>query len=309
MITPIGKLLTKYRKQSGLSQTEVANRMGLSAKSGCKYISRLEKGQIKKSFLETILNYLDAVGVSWETFFRELSVLQSKQDHEKIMSKTRLPSNVKLQKKLDRDTLLYETKIKPPLNYYTKVDLDLVKHKVEEKVRKYCQGLQIKEDLIPHYTKFAQAIITARKYQPIIDKFCKSGISKAYLLRIMNIANKIYHTEQKKVQKQKPIRLEKARVMAEKYLQSRVKLALVESEVDKLLAENNLKDNVYYNLYMNFAREIYKALKKYYLKDSPFLKQKLSNITQSWIANKLDPQILEKIKEMVIKHFAPKDNI
>jgi len=240
---PIYKLLGKYRKQSGLSQIEVANRMALSTKSGCKYISRLEKGQIKKSYLETILNYLDAIGVSWETFFREISALRSKQNHQAIMSKVTQSvilthhkvMGKNLMQKLDRDTFLYETKIKPPQNYYTKVDLDLVKQKIEEKVRTYCQNLRIKDELIPRYLNFAYEILTATKYQPIIKKYNISGISEHYLTRIMNIAVKTHHIEEKKVQKQKPIRLEKARAMAVKYLRSRVKLAPIEAEVSKLL--------------------------------------------------------------------------
>ena len=65
MSITIGKVLDKFRKQSGLSQIEVAKRMGLSAKSGRKYISRLENEQIKQPFLNTVLVYLDAVGVSY----------------------------------------------------------------------------------------------------------------------------------------------------------------------------------------------------------------------------------------------------
>jgi transcriptional regulator with XRE-family HTH domain len=131
----ISKLLTEARKKAGLSQTDVAIKMGMSEKSGCKYISRLEKGQVKKPYSETILNYLDAVGASWESFYRKLSVLRSKQTHENIMSKTTQSvilshsqgMTKNLVKKLDRDALLYETKITPPQNFYTKVDLNIVR--------------------------------------------------------------------------------------------------------------------------------------------------------------------------------------
>lgn len=64
MSITIGKVLGKFREQSGLSQIEVAKRMGLSDKSGRKYISRLENEQIKQPFLNTVLVYLDAIGVS-----------------------------------------------------------------------------------------------------------------------------------------------------------------------------------------------------------------------------------------------------
>jgi len=111
MSITIGKVLGKFRKQSGLSQIEVAERMKLSVKSGRKYISRLENEQIKQPFLNTILVYLDAIGVSWATFFNELSILKSKQSHAEIMSKVKLPVGYRLQKKLDRDTLLYEKQV------------------------------------------------------------------------------------------------------------------------------------------------------------------------------------------------------
>jgi transcriptional regulator with XRE-family HTH domain len=126
--------LRQLRKTAQLTQSEVAIRMGSKGKSGHSFIVRLENGKIKHPALETILNYLDAVGVSWGTFFIELSILRSKQMHTEIMSQVKLPSDWKAQKKLDRDTFLYETKIKPPQNYYTKVDLDLVKQKIKSLV-------------------------------------------------------------------------------------------------------------------------------------------------------------------------------
>ena len=145
----IAEKLAKLRKESLLSQKEVALRMGINPKTGQSYIAQLEKGMIKYPYLSTILNYLDAIGGSWESFFRELSVLRSKQNHQEIMSQIQLPSNAKLQKKLDRDTFLYETKIKPPQNFYTKVDLELVKKKVDLKIREYLRTLQVKDSLIP----------------------------------------------------------------------------------------------------------------------------------------------------------------
>ncbi|MDH5683670.1 MAG: helix-turn-helix domain-containing protein, partial [candidate division WOR-3 bacterium] len=60
----IGQLLTKIREKSGLSQIEVAKRIGLSTKSGQGYISRLEKGKTKNPPIQTILLYLRACGAS-----------------------------------------------------------------------------------------------------------------------------------------------------------------------------------------------------------------------------------------------------
>jgi len=47
----IADLLKKVREESGLSQAAVAERIGLSLKSGKGYISHLEKGRLKKSCL------------------------------------------------------------------------------------------------------------------------------------------------------------------------------------------------------------------------------------------------------------------
>ena len=295
--------LTRLRKQSAFSQMEVAERMGINPKTGQSYIAQLEKGMIKNPFMSTILNYLDAIGVSWESFFRELSALRSKQSHAEIMSQVKLPSDTKLQKKLDRDTLLYETKIKPPQNYYTKVDLELVKQKVEEKVRKYCQNLRIKDELVPYYLNFANEILTATKYEPIIKKYSGSGISVHYLTKIMNIAIKTHHIEQAKVQKQKPLRREKAKAMAVKYLRSRIKIEPIEAEVSKFLAEHNLKDNVLYNSYMNFARVCYSKIRKFHIKNPLLLKQHLAETTRAWLESGLKSEKMDKIKEIVIYHF------
>jgi len=76
----IAEKLTRIRKQSALSQKEVAERMGINPKTGRSYIAQIEKGMIKNPFLSTILNYLDAIGVSWGTFFTELSKLRAIQN-------------------------------------------------------------------------------------------------------------------------------------------------------------------------------------------------------------------------------------
>jgi len=54
----IGKFLTKFREKSGLSQIEVAKRMGLSVKSGRKYISRLETNKLNSHSLTQFLSNL-----------------------------------------------------------------------------------------------------------------------------------------------------------------------------------------------------------------------------------------------------------
>jgi len=310
--------LANLRKQSKLSQTEVASRMGINPKTGQSYIAQLEKGKIKNPFMSTILNYLDAVGVSWETFFRELAKSRSKQIHSEIMQGVILTHHdvmgKNLIKKLDRDTMLYETKIKPPLNYFTKVDMDLVKQKIKYKVKTLCLSLGVKDNLIKHYLEFAYAICAESDKEKsdffsIINKYHISGISKSYLIKIMSIAIKTLNTEKKKVARQKPIRLEKARSMAEKYLKSRIAIAPVEAEVAELLAEHKLTGHVLYNSYMNFARECFSKTRKFHIKDPLLLKQHLNDLTKGWHSVGLDLELMGKIKEIVQTTFTHKDNI
>jgi|UniRef100_A0A7C6E9M8 transcriptional regulator with XRE-family HTH domain len=80
----IGNLLTKVREKSGLSQTEVAERIGLSEKFGQGYISRLEKGKAKNPPIQTILLYLRACGASWVEFFKKLDAIDFKMRNEKM---------------------------------------------------------------------------------------------------------------------------------------------------------------------------------------------------------------------------------
>ncbi|MCX8015633.1 MAG: helix-turn-helix domain-containing protein [candidate division WOR-3 bacterium] len=293
--------LKNLRKSARLTQNEVAQRMKLKPKSGQSFVARLENGKIKNPSLLTVLNYLDAIGVNWGTFFRELSSLRSKQEHTRLISQVKLPSDAKLQKKLDRDIFLYQTKIQPPQRFYPKVDLDLVKQKVTLKVKKLCQNLQIKPALIPHYLNFACEVIKADKILPVIEKYKGSGISDAYLSKITSVALKTLRAEEKKVQKQKPLARTKVRAMAEKYLQARIKLAEVESAVSKILAQDIAPDNVWFNSYMNYARECYRYIRRLKQKNPSLLKQHLKQITDAWLRNGLKLEIMEKIKETVLK--------
>ncbi|MEO0076027.1 MAG: hypothetical protein ABIK31_08030, partial [candidate division WOR-3 bacterium] len=128
-----------------------------------------------------------------------------------------------------------------------------------------------------------------------------------YLIRIRNIALKIMRREVKKVQSQKPISRHQRNEMSKKSLQSRLKFAPLEAEITKLLDQYLERDNVYYNFYMNFARQCYKVYKTYYQKDATLLEQKLKNITKEWLLNKLKPEILAKIRATINNHFKPKN--
>ncbi|MEO0115735.1 MAG: helix-turn-helix transcriptional regulator [candidate division WOR-3 bacterium] len=70
----MAEILRKIPERAGLSQTEVAERIGLSNNSFA-YISFLESCKIKNPSLGVILLYLRACGASWVGFSRELDTI------------------------------------------------------------------------------------------------------------------------------------------------------------------------------------------------------------------------------------------
>jgi hypothetical protein len=119
----------------------------------------------------------------------------------------------------------------------------------------------------------------------------------------MSITIKTLNAEKKKVSRQKPIRLEKARSMAEKYLRSRIAIAPTEAKVAELLAEHKLTGHVLYNSYMNFARECFSKTRKFHIKDPLLLKQHLNDLTKGWLEAGLNLELMGKIKQIILVHF------
>jgi transcriptional regulator with XRE-family HTH domain len=127
----IGQLLTKVREKSSLSQTEVAQRIGLSKKFGQGYISRLEKGKTKNPPLQTILLYLKACGESWSEFFKKLDNIDFKMRHEKMIAQLPIPPT---QRKIQRDAMRYETGIEFPSKEKEEIDFERLKKRIKDKV-------------------------------------------------------------------------------------------------------------------------------------------------------------------------------
>ncbi len=76
----MAEILRKIPERAGLSQTEVAERIGLFNNSflsnnSFAYISFLESCKIKNPSLGVILLYLRACGASWVGFSRELDTI------------------------------------------------------------------------------------------------------------------------------------------------------------------------------------------------------------------------------------------
>ena len=123
--------LKKVRGKAGLSQIEVANRIGLRYKTADSFISHLGKGRIKNPSLGAILLYLKACGESWSEFFKQLDIIDFKMRHEKIIAQLPIPPEPR---KVQRDAMRYEIGVEFPSKEKEEVDFDRLKKQIKDKV-------------------------------------------------------------------------------------------------------------------------------------------------------------------------------
>ncbi len=64
-LDPLGERLRQLREKAGLSQMNLAGKMGFNPTHGYKYILRLEKGQVPNPTLRTLVGYIEACGATW----------------------------------------------------------------------------------------------------------------------------------------------------------------------------------------------------------------------------------------------------
>jgi transcriptional regulator with XRE-family HTH domain len=150
--TEIANLLADIRKKAKLSQGEVAELTGVSPKLGHSYISRLEQGKIKNPFLRTIILYLDACNIPYNTYFSKLSELSFRQLHQEIMGKVNLSINAKTRKKVSRDTALYANKIKNQTKAPV-LDYDKLKSRIDRKLTQYLSDHKVDKSVISNLSR------------------------------------------------------------------------------------------------------------------------------------------------------------
>jgi transcriptional regulator with XRE-family HTH domain len=127
----MAELLKKIRIKAGLSQSEVAERIGLSSKTKDSYISHLEKGRLKNPALGLILLYLRACGESWPEFFKQLDTIDFKMRHEKMISQVHPPPT---ERKIQRDAMRYEINVEFPSKEKEEIDYNRLKKQIKDKV-------------------------------------------------------------------------------------------------------------------------------------------------------------------------------
>jgi transcriptional regulator with XRE-family HTH domain len=310
----IGQILTKVREKSGLSQIEVAERIGLSKKNGQGYISRLEKGKTKNPPIQTILFYLRACGESWPEFFKQLDTIDFKLRHEKMIAQVHPPPT---ERKIQRDAMKYEIGVEFPSKEKEEIDFDRLKKQIKDKVT----ALVNKEDItltsvlshrgrggnavIADYQKFAleyfEFLATLNKagMKMVADKYQRAGLKLNLIFKIKKIVNSVLRGEIKRIEAKKPLPTEKQEKMAIGFTKYRIINERIEAEVHKGLCELGVP-TPWFSLYKDFSRQCYRALKQYYGKEPEKLKERLSEFVRQWQKRGLQENVLLKVKEKTL---------
>jgi len=336
----IAKLLKSTREKAGLYQAEVAERIGLSAKSGKGYISHLEKGMVKNPPIGTILLYLRACGVSWVEFFKELDRIDFKLRHEKMISQVHPPETrfgegsirPPTERKIQRDAMRYEINVEFPSKQKEEIDFERLKKLIKDKVI----ALVNKEELtltpalspnrvlstkgrIDHQGRGGNAVIAdcqkfALEYfdflatlnkagmKTVAEKWQRAGLKLHIISGIKKTINNILRGEMKRILAQKPLPPQKQEKMAIGFTKYRIRIERIEAEVHKLLCELGIP-TPWFSLYKGFGRECYKALKKYFGRNQELLNKALTDIVRKWIKEGLKEDVLLKLKEKVVSVF------
>jgi transcriptional regulator with XRE-family HTH domain len=277
-------LIKIFRNQAGLTQNEVAQRIGIKNKSGRSFIAQLENGLIKNPTISTLFDYLTTCGASWTKFVSEIESGYKKSSREKLMSQVKLPANAKLQKKIDRDTALYATKIQGVPKGLRTLDIDRVKHKIKHQVELLLAGHQTDKKLVSYYLDFTWHMLD-RELNPNpnspLDKrpWIRSGINSTIFIPISQIVHKAVWYEKKRLIKQKPLSEEKRAKMTVRFGTFRSKIEPIKTAVHALLCKIVVKE-VHFPLYKAYTRECYRMANKYFAKQPDVYKQKIAEIDE-----------------------------
>jgi transcriptional regulator with XRE-family HTH domain len=304
--TEIGKLLSKIREKSGLSQIEVAERIGFSKKFGQGYISRLEKGKAKNPPIQTILLYLRACGESWPEFFKQLDIIDFKMRHEKMIAQVHPPP---AQRKIQRDAMRYEINIEFPSKEKEEIDFTRLKKQIKNKVIVLLTRQQIEENKINTYQKFAfeffdfLAELNKPGMKMVVEKYQRAGLARHLIFKIKKIVFSVIGAELKRIEAKKPLPTDKQEKMAIGFSKYRIRIEKLETEVHGLLCDLAVPTS-WFASYKAFTRECYRVLKKYYGKTtSEKLNEMLNKIVARWQKEGLKEDVLHKLREKIISVF------
>jgi transcriptional regulator with XRE-family HTH domain len=300
----MAKLFTMLRKRAGLSQSELAQRIGLSRKS-YPYISYLESGKIKNPTLANIVLYVRACGGSLPEFFKELDRIDFKLRHEKMIAQLPKPPE---KRKIERDVMKYEINVEFPSKEKEEIDFERLKRQIKEKVKVLLIKNQIEENRFNSYQKFALeyfdflAALNKAGMKMVSDKYQRGGLKFHLITKIKKIINSVLRGEIKRIEAKKPLPSVKQEKMAIGFTKYRIRIEKIEAEVHKLLCDLSVPTS-WFASYKAFARECYKTLKKYYGKNQELLNKNLTEIIKRWQKEGLKEDVLLKLRDKIISVF------
>jgi transcriptional regulator with XRE-family HTH domain len=294
----MAELLKMMRQRARLSQQEVAVRLGLSRKSGKIYVSSLERGEIKNPTIGTILRFLKVCGVSWSSFFAELSAIDFGMGQEKSLAQAKLPEDTV---KTAYHVLRSDTSIKYfPYHKYKYVDIIRVKSTIDNKIFELLNESKIEKDLIPYYMLFADEFFSVLE-----EKLLRAALKPSVMLKIKRTVQKVLSEERKKISGKKPVASDKQLQMAIGFSEHQVAIEPILNEVRKIL--NKIAPRVnWIMLYEDFAQELCAVLIKYYNKNQELLDLAINEIVERWVKRGLKQSDLLEVKEATISAFKAK---
>jgi len=175
----IGILLRDIRKKARLTQSEVAERLGLSSKSGTVSISHLEKGKFKNLSLDFILGYLTICEKPWSSFFEKLAGIYFNKKHDKIMGQV---PTTKYYKKIGRDVAKYTHSIKTKFSEKQNIK-PLTKQKKEKMSVGFAQHRVMIEPIEAGVQKLLgelSAPLYSNQFYKAFARECYSALKKYY---------------------------------------------------------------------------------------------------------------------------------
>jgi hypothetical protein len=136
----------------------------------------------------------------------------------------------------------------------------------------------------------------------VTDKYQRAGLKFNIIHGLRKIIINEIKAEIKRIEAKKPLPTKKQEKMAIGFTKYRIRIEKIEAETHRLLCDLAVPTS-WFASYKAFARECYRALKKYYGPNQELLNKKLNEIIERWKKEGLKQDVLLKLKDRIIFVF------
>jgi hypothetical protein len=214
------------------------------------------------------------------------------------------------ERKIKRDAMKYEIGIEFPSKEKPKrdIDFDRLKSRIDGKVSAFLIKNRVEENQSSFYQKFVReysdflSTLNKSGMKAVTERYQRAGLKTNILFGLKKIINNVLRAEIKRISAKKPLPSEKQEKMAIGFTKYRMIIEKIEAEVHKVLCEIGIQPP-WFALYKGFARECYRALKKYYGKNQERFNKTIDEIISRWNKEGLKEDILLKLKDKIISVF------